>query len=372
MTDANARTDNSHQPSADGPRSDAGDLARRTLIVVGITATVAVVLLLVWYALHIFLLAFAGLLVALLLNTLTRWLSTGTRLGYRTSFVIVVLLLVAMLAGGFWLLGAQVSRQVSQLSQNLPGSLEQLRNELRQYEWGRWLVRHAPEAEQILEQTDAVSRLTGMASALVNFIAGVVIILFVGLYAGAEPRVYFEGLLRLVPLGRRDRARQVLTAVGENLRWWLLGQLAGMVVVGLLTGLGLWLLDVPQALVLAILAFGLEIVPYLGPILAAIPALLLVWPEGMTQVLYVGLLYVGIQSAEGYVVLPLAYRETVSLPPVLAILAVVLMGLVGGVLGVFVAAPLVVAAMVLVKMLYVQDVLGDRSIEVQGAPEGEE
>jgi predicted PurR-regulated permease PerM len=194
------------------------------------------------------------------------------------------------------------------------------------------------------------------------------IMTFVGLYCAAEPEVYTEGLLRLVPIDRRPRAREVLAALGYNVRWWILGQIFAMICVGLITGIGLWIADAPLALSLALLAAILEIIPSVGPVLWVIPASLVALTGGTTQVVHVLIIYAVTHAVESYILIPLVQRRVVFLPPAVSILAVVLLGLLAGVLGLVVAAPLALVAMLLVKMLYVEDRLGDHSLRVPGEP----
>jgi predicted PurR-regulated permease PerM len=148
----------------------------------------------------------------------------------------------------------------------------------------------------------------------------------------------------------------LMTEVRQKLYWWLLGRLVSMTVVGIATGLGLWLLGMPMALSLALLAALLVFIPNLGPILAAIPALLVALSEGMFWPVLA--LYLLIQAVESNVITPLVDRQSVKLPPALLLSAQITMGLIAGVLGLILAAPLTVLATVLIKRLYV-----DRRVE---------
>jgi predicted PurR-regulated permease PerM len=132
-----------------------------------------------------------------------------------------------------------------------------------------------------------------------------------------------------------------------------------MLIIAVATSLGLALLGVPLALVLGIIAGLLDFIPYIGPIMAGVPAVMLALSDSPTQALYVVLLFVGLQILEGYVVLPLIERRTVSLPPALTISMQVLLGSLFGLSGIALATPLAAVVTVLVAMLYVQDVLGD-------------
>jgi predicted PurR-regulated permease PerM len=183
--------------------------------------------------------------------------------------------------------------------------------------------------------------------------------LFLGIYGAAEPQVYKRGFLHLIPLSSRDRVNSVLAEVGETLRWWLIGKFISMMVIGVLTMVGLWLMDVPLALILAIIAALLTFIPNVGPILSAIPAVLLGLMDGIGQAASIALLYVGIQTVESYVITPLIQRKTVLLPPALTLSSQVLMGVLFGGIGLALASPITAATVVAAKRLYVEDALGD-------------
>ena len=132
-----------------------------------------------------------------------------------------------------------------------------------------------------------------------------------------------------------------------------------MATLGVLVTSGLWLLGVPLAPVLGLLAAMLTFVPYLGPIISAVPGLLIAWSVSPTLLLYAFLLYLVVQNLEGSVITPLVQQTAVRVPPVLIITAQMLAGIVSGVLGIVLATPLLAAGMVVMKRLYVEDVLGD-------------
>src|SRR5207244_13318222 len=129
----------------------------------------------------------------------------------------------------------------------------------------------------------------------------------------------------LGPKNSRARARESLHNHGHTLRYWMLGQLCSMAMVGILTGVGLWLLCIPLALLIGVLAGILDFVPIVGTILSAIPAVLLGFMESPTKALYVLLLYLGIHQAEAHLILPLIHQRAVSLPPVITIVVLVLL-----------------------------------------------
>jgi len=125
---------------------------------------------------------------------------------------------------------------------------------------------------------------------------------------------YRLGLIRLFPVRKRQRAAEVVDAVGGTLRRWLLGQLLVRTIVGVVATLGLWLLGVPFAPALGFLTFLLEFIPYIGPIASAIPGLLVASSMGGAKLLYVALFYFALQSAEGYLLSPLIQERAVKIP----------------------------------------------------------
>jgi len=127
------------------------------------------------------------------------------------------------------------------------------------------------------------------------------------------------------------------------------------------------LLGAPFAVALALLAGLMEFVPYIGPFIAAVPAILVGFAEGPELALKIGLLFLAIQMIESYVLAPLIQHRAVHLPPATILFAQVLMGAIVGALGVAVATPLAAAVMVAVSMLYVEDALGDKGAAVKSS-----
>jgi predicted PurR-regulated permease PerM len=329
---------------------------------------------LLWRGVHVLLEAFAGVLFAVFLSAVSTWVCERTRLSYGKALAVVVaaLFLLAGLTG--WLLASRLTAEVGQLSQELPQSLAKIHAYLEQTAWGRLLLEHMPLAAGNLTLSDVgqFTRATGLITGVGDFLVTALLILFVGIFGAAEPELYKNGLLHLVPQAYRGRAAEALEAVAFNLRWWLLGQVVLMVVIGLTTALGLWLIGVPLALALGVIAGILELVPYLGPWISAVPAALIALLVSPTHLGLTLALYLFLHILEGYVLLPLVQRRAVLLPPAVTLVAQVLLGELLGMLGLFVAAPLTVAAVVLLKMLYVEDTLGDEAVDVPGEPGNEQ
>jgi predicted PurR-regulated permease PerM len=323
-------------------------------------------LLVVALAGKILLISFGGVLLGVFLYTLASGTARLTRLPYGVALGLVAIVLLALVAGVFLLVGNWLASQASELTESVSRALIQIGDYLDKYEWGQRILQQSPEWGRAIAQGNIPSRITDLASSIFDFLIALTIMLFIGLYGAAEPEVYSEGVLRLVPLHKRERAREILSVLVYNLQWWILGQLVAMVCVGLITGVGLYIAGAPLALSLGALAAVLEVIPNIGPALWLVPAVLVALTADASQVLRVVGIYAVTHLIESYVLIPLVQRRTVFLPPVLSILSVVLLGLFAGFLGLLVAAPLALVVMLLVKMLYVEDWLGDRTLDVPG------
>ncbi|HYH44896.1 MAG TPA: AI-2E family transporter, partial [Thermoanaerobaculia bacterium] len=212
--------------------------------------------------------------------------------------------------------------------------------------------------------------LTGQIGAVVGYlfsfltstiavVAGLLLITFLAIFIGAEPDLYRDGLLHLIPRGARPRATHVLDEVGTTLRRWLVTQLIAMVVIGVVTTLVLWMLGVESALSLGLIAGLLEFIPNVGPVLASLPAIGMAFLDSPQKALWVAIAYILIQFFENHVLIPLLMKHGVDLPPALTVIGAALMAIAFGFLGLLVAVPLIAAVVVAVKMLYVEDVVGE-------------
>jgi predicted PurR-regulated permease PerM len=190
-------------------------------------------------------------------------------------------------------------------------------------------------------------------------LGGAIIVIFIAMYVGASPGLYRDGILHLVPKSKRPRAREVLSTLSDTLRQWLIARLLAMLAIGTITGAGLALLGVKGAVALGILAGLLEFVPFFGPFVSAVPAIGIALVDSPSKALSVALLYLVVQQLEGNVITPLLLERRLDIPPVLTVVAVAALGVVFGVLGMLIAEPLLAATLVVTKMLYVEDVVGD-------------
>jgi predicted PurR-regulated permease PerM len=330
---------------------------RQVVIAVGIATLAVLLVLALWMASHVLLLIFGGILLAVLLRGLGDLLSLYTGIPPGWSVLLIAAALVVTVGFGVWYLWAEIAGEFDQLTRSMTEIWLQARTQIAKYTWGRDLLTTMGEYHL---SPDSVGTIGKMAAGAFGGISGLVLSFIISLYVAVNPDLYRRGVLRLTPLGYRKRADEILADLRDTLRHWLMGTLVLMIFVGTATGLGLWLLGIPLALALGIIMFFLEFIPYLGPILGALPAVLMASTVGTHEMLYVVLLYWGVQSLEAYVLSPLVFQRSVDVPPLLTMSAQVVLGTMLGLLGIVFAMPLTACAMVLVSRLYVEDALGDK------------
>lgn len=336
------------------------DTAQHALVYVGIGVSVVVLLVLLWYAIDVFLLLFMGIFIAVLLRAPADWLAARTGWSEGVTLSLVIFALLALLAVGGFFFGRTVVNQSWELAQQLPKVVDKVRERMRQTEYGKEIAR-ATEKPPPEASAQVVGKGLRLVATTFAAFGSFVVVLFIGIFLAWQPSAYKDGFVRLFPQRRRKRAREVVNAVGVMLERWLVGQVVLMTSVGVLTWIGLHLLGVPFALPLALFAGFAEFVPYIGPIVAAIPAVLVAFAEGPELALWTAGLYLVIQSVESYLLTPLVQHRAVYLPPALLLFSQVILGVTAGPLGVIVATPLAAAGLVAVNKLYVEDVLGDKS-----------
>lgn len=348
------------------PRSDQ-TFAGRVLVTIGFAVLTLLVLALLYFTFDVILLIFAASLLAIFLRGLAEIISRFINVSKGWLVLLVSAILILILAGAITMLAPDVANQVQHLREELPRSAQAAANYISQFGWGRTLIDQMPSVEDVRQGINPSSLLSGVGgffSTTVGAVGNFFIVILLAIYLASEPRFYVDGFTKLFPIRRRERVREILSAVGDTLGWWLIGKVASMILIGILTWIGLSIIGVPLALTLGLIAGLLSFIPNFGPIISALPALLLAFIESPITAVYVLGLYVGVQLIESNVVTPLIERETVELPPALTIVFQLALAVLVGGLGLVLATPLLTVIMVLVQMVYLQDVLGDRDVEV--------
>ena len=324
---------------------------RRVLIVLGLAA----LFFLVWQLRGLLLMLFGAVVIATIFRAIADAICRFTRLPSTVATILSVLIILGTLAGLIALFGAHVGQQVKTLRETLPTAWHALEQRIGD-------IGLAEQFDRLVAtiSTPGGGSLSGFGRALLSVgsgIADMLVVIFAGIYLATQPNFYRTGAIKLVPPARRKIATEAMLESERALRLWLKGQAIAMVVVGLLTGFGLWMLGMPSAFVLGLMAGLLEFIPFAGPIIAAIPAVLLALAVSPELGLWVILLYLAVQQFEGNVLTPLVQQYAVDLPGAVLLFSLIGFGTLFGTLGVILAAPLAVVSLVLVKRLYVIETL---------------
>lgn len=310
---------------------------------------------LLWALRALLILVFGAVLVAVILSLVAAPLRRRLGLPDWAALLAAVAVVIGVLATAVSMFGGETVRQASGLRETLPAAWGAIEQRIEPYGLAAPLRDTVAAAQS--SGGGILSNVGRIAVSVGNGIADTLLVIVGGIYLAAQPQLYREGTLKLIPPGGRARVEQALDDCWNALRLWLGGRLVSMTVVGTLTGTGLWLLGIPGALALAVLAFVLEFIPFLGPVLAAVPAILLALAFDPAKAIWVALLYLAIQQIEGNVVEPLVQQRAVEMPPALLLFAVVAGAVAFGPPGIVFAAPLTVVLLVMVKRLYVREAL---------------
>lgn len=320
----------------------------------GLVVATVVGALLAWQLADLLLIVFASVLVAILFRALADVIARPTGLSAGWSLAVAVLLAAGLIALVSTLFGATIRDNIDTLAEQLPTAWRAVRDRIGNSGWLNNALERGGEA--ILSGGNVVTRIGGALGAVLGGVANVFLVLFAGLYIAAQPHLYRDGFLKLIPPSDRGRIDAAMTRCGHALRNWLLGQVIAMVLVGALTSAGLAFLSVPSALALGLFAGLAEFVPILGPIAAAIPALIIAFSQDAKTALWVLGLFVVIQQLEGNLLQPIIQRKMASLPPAVTLFAVLAFAILFGAVGALLAAPLAVVTLVLVQDLYVEEI----------------
>jgi predicted PurR-regulated permease PerM len=316
----------------------------------GIVALIVVLILLLKATFNVLLLILAGSLIAVYFRGLSGLIQKKTKCKEGVCVAISIigtLLLIVFLS---WLIGAKVQSQIAELSDTLPKTVEQAKEKLNQSSIGQKIVQKisSPKAQQ-----QAQSIVQSFFKTTFGVLGDIYVVLFIGIFFTASPKIYKEGVIRLIPPNGKPKTEKVLDDIGSSLKKWLKGKMFAMLVVFILTAIGLVILGMPMWLALALIAGILNFIPNFGPLIALIPAALIGLSQGISTAIWVAVLYILVQVAESNFITPMVQQKLISIPPALIIIAQMFMAPLTGGWGLVLATPLMVILIVLVKDLYI-------------------
>ncbi len=336
-----------------------GRFIRQVLIVFALGALAVTI----WMLTDILLLVFGSVLVAVILRAISDPISRHTGLPDGLALVLTILSIVGTIAACVLFFGPEVAQQVRGLLKGLPAAFENLTATLQLGSFAD-LLKSSGATSSL---GSMLSRVFAWSSSVLGAAASVALVLVGGIYLAADPDLYRQGLIKLFPPAVQPNIEATLDDSGKALRAWLGGQLIAMTLVGSLTAVGLWWVGVPNAFALGLIVGLADFVPFIGPIFAAIPVLLIASAQGWETVLgAVAVLFV-MQQVENNLIVPLVSGRAVSMAPVVGVFAVVALAVIFGPLGLLLGFPLAIVIDVAVRRLYVRDGL-DEPVEIMGEP----
>lgn len=341
----------------------------------GFTARLLLVLFLggialaAWVVRDAFLLVFAAILLAIAVHGIADALTRITPLPRPGALAVAALLMIGSVAAILWTFGAQLAGELSGVTDRLPGAWERAKETLESNPAGSALV---GEMEAIAAG-DAGGSLRGMltnaggyALPFASGFTSLLLVIFAAGFLTVSALSTRRGALLLLPKGVDEKVGKALNASGRALKRWLLGISVDMVIITVLMGITLWLLGVPAFIGLALIAGLSQFVPTVGPLLSAVPGVLLAFTVSPMTALWTAIAYFTISQLEANLVYPLIQKKTTSISPALNLFAILAFGMLLGPLGVLLATPILVVITVFVIQLYVQETLG-KEADVPGA-----
>lgn len=332
--------------------------AKRVLVVALFIAAGAAV----WRLADLIILLFGAVLISIGLRRAALIVGKWTGAGTAWGLAIAVLIFVAALTAALTFFGNVAAGQFGELVHQAPQGMADLLEWLKRQPYGPYAMAQVRGIAP-LDITGAAGRVAALAIQGIVSTAGYAILVFLtAIYLAAQPELYCRLVFRLVPPNYREAAARICDRSEEILLHWLLGQFVVMLTIGILSGLGLWALGIEAPAALGLVGGLLTFVPYVGAIMAAVPATLVALTQSPLDAFWVVLMYVGVHFIEGNFITPMVQAEATSLPPVLSLISTVAFGILFGVSAVLLATPLILLLLVVVDVLYVERIQGAASI----------
>lgn len=340
-----------------GPIHRPPSLADRRLVAVALLALAALV---VWKLGALLLLLFASILLAITLTALADALRKLAPIPKPLAIMVAAALIFGVMGAVVALYGWRIVGQYQEILARMRESAHDVMAFARTHEWSRAILQRANGA-QISDATDTVAPFLGqVVGGAARYLAYAAVVLVSGIFLALEPGRYIRGGLLLAPPSIRPRAAIFVEQSGSLLRRWLVSRLIVMAAIGVLVSTGLQLLGIDAAITLGLTGALLTFVPFIGALVAAVPAVLVALTVSPPLAVVTGLMFWAAHFIEGTFITPIVQDEEVYLPPVVTIFATLAFGVLFGGLGVFVASPLVLVLIAAVRIFYLEDRLGEK------------
>ncbi len=323
---------------------------------VAIVALLVVVILIARVAFNVLLMILAGALISTYFHGLGDLIQRKTKWSRKPAMYLSVGGTFIILALLFWFMGANIQKQVKELSDTLPHTVQTFKAKLAESSLGQKVLDYFSGDDN---SDKMIVTAQHFFSTSFGVLGNIYIILFLSIFFTLNPSVYKDGIILLIPKDRKDLARHIINRISTSIKGWLKGMLLSIVLITFMLFTGLSIMGIPAALVLALIAGMLKIIPNFGSLVAMIPGVLLALTVGTNTAIIVALIYVVSQTIVSNIVTPVIQNKMINLPPALTIISQVLMGTLSGALGIILAVPLLSILFILVDELYVKKINDD-------------
>jgi len=306
-----------------------------------------------WMLAGTLLLIFAAILIAVILRAAVNALEGYLHVPSAISFYLALVIVGTALGSFGYFFGAQLKTQLADVISRLPDQIENLGAQFGIEDPMR-------EIERQLDNgfgAHFFGQAAGFGYSIVGGFIDLLIVVVAAIYLAYDPRLYRRVIASLFPRDQRQQVNSAMLETGFSLKMWFLGQMVSMLFVGLLSGIGYWIIGLPTPAALGLIAGITNFIPFIGPILGAIPALIFGFNISMEMMLYALAVAIIVQQTEGNVLVPLIQKRAVAMPPAIALFAIIIFGVLFGFMGILLAVPLAVTVMVLVRKLWIETVI---------------
>jgi len=321
-------------------------------------ALLALAAVVVWKLAGVLLLLFSAILLAAALSAMSDGLRKLAPIPNPVAVLLAALLMFGVLTAVIALFGWRILAQYEEILGKAHNSAHALLAYARAQPWGDALLKQANGA-RISDATDTLAPILGsVVSGAARYVTYAAIVIVCGIFLALHPARYREGALVLVPPSHRNEVSDFLTRSATLLKRWLVSRLIVMIALGALVSIGLSVLGISGAVTLGLTGGLLTFIPFLGALMAAVPAVLVAFTISPLKALATGLMFWGAHFIEGTFITPLVQDESVDLPPVLTIFSTLAFTVIFGPSGVLLASPLVLVIITATRVFYLEGHLG--------------
>ena len=323
---------------APGPTEIRSQLVRTEFLKASVWLGLALVIGLSIVLIQPILLVFAAIVVASMLDGGARLLGRALPIARGWRLLIVCLALVAFLGWTVLFAGSQIADQAATLQKVVMTQIERI---------AAWAADRGMGSFQLDTKTitdnlaGTVGRVTAAVGTVLGALTSLVMVVVLGIFLAIEPRLYERGVAWMLPMRSREDFYMTTARMGFALRRLMAGRLLGMVVEGIGTWLACLAVGIPMAALMGLLTGLLAFIPNIGAIVSGVLLALVGFSAGMDTGLYAIIIYFVVQTVDGYLIVPMVAKQTVDLAPALVLAAQILFGTLLGIMGLFLADPIV-------------------------------